>query len=803
MPFEEVFSYNVLVTSLEATLHENKATPLLGARQEEATRQPFLTGTTPPTTTTTIFEFVPSTITQPTPSFEYTTILEPNSTASASCSSLPALQPLHQQAEPPRPSAPGNITHCPLFELIFARGTGEPPGLGGVGISLLENLYRTIPSTWEYEPHQAITAYGVDYTAPRFMVARALRRGAIDILKRVDTWMTHDGCADTRLVLGGYSLGAGMMQYVKLFEAEQERVIAVVSFGYPFLLRPRDEYEVFPVPSEKLWAKCIPEDPVCDRERYLASVSNKIYQNNQAVHSLADTSQESSSSIYTPGAKSFQTIYYQTKVRRADSHIHPLTLHRPNTPFVKAKGRTGQISMCQTVIKVFHLLTCNCYQRRRPRQNQDQVAQNNPLHAPGLQFPPPRPVPPPPRRRRSGMNPGGGSIPLRAFVNVPVTHNLPLAAELSSSRPIPGPVLSSDGSQVSMSDVQESFAVGGAKGVDEGSWMRGGGGGSVEQVSLENDVGERSSSAIPSLPPLIQIPSFGSTFLHLDPIQGMDFMMWEREQISSPTAERLFSFDSRPDVLSIGSKLPMRLDSDEDGKGYEIVRCPDNPSAVHRYVVTNIDPAEPQIMPKPSLQTGAEGWREAKGIIPKADGGNVYDMELGEEKAYLQSQPIESNAKSTLPAQSELDHRKIVQVLALALDNIANVASENPTCVEGLAHEDAEDERHGTPQFPSALKTLKKTRALRDLHLDSGSTSSETQGDSKTSSSVVEAASEGEYTKSIPASPPPNTPIDGICNREDIMPFTKLWMEGMRSARARGHATFEREDDETTCVSDA
>ena len=178
-----------------------------------------------------------------------------------------------------------------------------------------------------------------------------------------------------------------------------------------------------------------------------------------------------------------------------------------------------------------------------------------------------------------------------------------------------------------MSDVEESWAVGGIKGVDEGSWMRGGGGGSVEQASALDGVEQ--SSVIPSLPPLTGLPSSGN-FLDLDPIVGMDFMMWERER-GRPTNERSFSFVSGPDLLSIGNRLSTRLDDHE--REFEVVRCPDNPSAVHRYLrVTGVDPAESEVMPKPALQTGAEWWGETTRTVPEANEEEIFAIENGAEK---------------------------------------------------------------------------------------------------------------------------------------------------------------------------
>ena len=101
---------------------------------------------------------------------------------------------------------PGNLTSCPSVELIFARGTGEPVGLGKVGVALWLELLKYYPD---------MTAYGVNYNAKAYQGSlishRSLQKGAKDIENRIGMWEWLRGekgvCRNTKIVLGGYSLG--------------------------------------------------------------------------------------------------------------------------------------------------------------------------------------------------------------------------------------------------------------------------------------------------------------------------------------------------------------------------------------------------------------------------------------------------------------------------------------------------------------------------------------------------------------------------------------------------------------------
>jgi cutinase len=89
---------------------------------------------------------------------------------------------------------------CPDVELVFARGTSEPPGIGRVGQALADNLAPQLGS-------RTLGTYGVDYPATYDFLAAA--DGASDATAHIISMSQR--CPGTRIVLGGYSQGAAVM----------------------------------------------------------------------------------------------------------------------------------------------------------------------------------------------------------------------------------------------------------------------------------------------------------------------------------------------------------------------------------------------------------------------------------------------------------------------------------------------------------------------------------------------------------------------------------------------------------------
>jgi cutinase len=89
---------------------------------------------------------------------------------------------------------------CPDVELVFARGTSEPPGIGRVGQALADNLTPQLGN-------RTLGTYGVDYPATYDFLAAA--DGAADAQAHITTMSRN--CPGTKIILGGYSQGAAVM----------------------------------------------------------------------------------------------------------------------------------------------------------------------------------------------------------------------------------------------------------------------------------------------------------------------------------------------------------------------------------------------------------------------------------------------------------------------------------------------------------------------------------------------------------------------------------------------------------------
>ncbi len=98
----------------------------------------------------------------------------------------------------PAPSAAAQA--CPDVQVVFARGTGEPAGIGRVGQAFVDALRPQIgPRT--------LAAYGVNYPATYdFAMASD---GAVDASAYLVNLV--QSCPGTRIVLGGFSQGAAVV----------------------------------------------------------------------------------------------------------------------------------------------------------------------------------------------------------------------------------------------------------------------------------------------------------------------------------------------------------------------------------------------------------------------------------------------------------------------------------------------------------------------------------------------------------------------------------------------------------------
>jgi cutinase len=99
---------------------------------------------------------------------------------------------------------------CPDVEAVFARGTGEPPGVGGIGEPFVDSLRSAIGG-------KSLDVYPVNYEASsnfsdRIEFAQSVVDGIKDAGSHIEA--TAANCPKTRIVLGGYSQGAAVAGFV-------------------------------------------------------------------------------------------------------------------------------------------------------------------------------------------------------------------------------------------------------------------------------------------------------------------------------------------------------------------------------------------------------------------------------------------------------------------------------------------------------------------------------------------------------------------------------------------------------------
>ena len=152
---------------------------------------------------------------------------------------------------------------CPDAEVVFARGTTEAPGLGPTGDAFVDALRSRVGA-------KSLGVYAVDYPATTDFPTAVV--GITDA--RTHVLATAANCPRTKVVLGGYSQGAGVIDLstAAMPPVVAEHVAAVALFGGPRSAFA-DSLSAGPLPSigplyvAKTIDLCVPNDPICSDGR--------------------------------------------------------------------------------------------------------------------------------------------------------------------------------------------------------------------------------------------------------------------------------------------------------------------------------------------------------------------------------------------------------------------------------------------------------------------------------------------------------------------------------------------------------
>ena len=172
---------------------------------------------------------------------------------------------------------------CSDVEVVFARGTGEPPGVGGIGQAFVDSLGSRVGG-------KSVGVYPVNYDASSdFSDGIAFAKTVVDGIRDAGAHVasTAANCPNTRIVLGGYSQGAAVAGFVTSAAVPKEipqefasyvpqplapevanHVAAVVLFGTPSDEFLRDAgappITIGPLYAPKTIKLCSPDDNICD-----------------------------------------------------------------------------------------------------------------------------------------------------------------------------------------------------------------------------------------------------------------------------------------------------------------------------------------------------------------------------------------------------------------------------------------------------------------------------------------------------------------------------------------------------------
>ncbi len=163
--------------------------------------------------------------------------------------------PLSAFAAPVAGAAP-----CPDVEVVFARGTTEPPGVGGIGQAFVDSVRSQVGG-------RSVGVYAVNYPASNDF-SRSTPAGGDDMSAHVQAMAAT--CPNTRMVLGGYSQGAAVVDLATTSMPPEvaDNVAAAAEFGgarstFADSLSPGPLPSVGPLYTAKTIEMCVPNDPIC------------------------------------------------------------------------------------------------------------------------------------------------------------------------------------------------------------------------------------------------------------------------------------------------------------------------------------------------------------------------------------------------------------------------------------------------------------------------------------------------------------------------------------------------------------
>ncbi|OBJ83041.1 cutinase family protein [Mycobacterium asiaticum] len=98
---------------------------------------------------------------------------------------------------------------CPDVEVVFARGTNEPPGVGGIGGSFVDAVRSRVGG-------RSFNVYAVNYPASDDFGNPNFPKTVVDGIRDASSHIQSmaNSCPRTREILGGFSQGAAVAGYV-------------------------------------------------------------------------------------------------------------------------------------------------------------------------------------------------------------------------------------------------------------------------------------------------------------------------------------------------------------------------------------------------------------------------------------------------------------------------------------------------------------------------------------------------------------------------------------------------------------